>query len=409
MNEAERAAAFASQADRSRELAAGYVQQAVTTAATVRALRDNISLVLSQFKIEHRWSGTRLDIKGPDGEWVEGVDLRGPQGATGSGWAMEAAIEEDGERRVVRVVDWFGGAGDKPTTGQYVGVSGFVEDASSAIDVRGATGATGDQGVPGAVESVGVSVPTGFSISNSPVISSGTMVITYASGYQGFTTAQSNKLAAIEAAADVTDTENVTAAGALMDSEVTSLSGIKSLTVQDNVTVSTFGASLVGNTTAGDARGTLGLGSAAAVDTGTSGATIPLLNGANTWGAEQNFADSLLTRPLLKDYGEKVNVIGSIGGGTQDIDLTLGNVVTGTVDTSTTTFTFSDPTATGNACSFTLILTNGGSQTINWPASVDWAGATAPTLTASGVDVLVFTTLDGGTTWYGFAAGIAMA
>jgi hypothetical protein len=118
--------------------------------------------------------------------------------------------------------------------------------------------------------------------------------------------------------------------------------------------------------------------------------------------------DNLVTRPKLQDYGEAVNAIGSIGGGTQDIDLELGNVVTGTVDTSTTTFTFSNPPASGTAGSFTLILTNGGSETVNWPASVDWAGGAAPALTASGVDVLTFVTTDGGTTWYGFAAGLDM-
>ena len=104
-------------------------------------------------------------------------------------------------------------------------------------------------------------------------------------------------------------------------------------------------------------------------------------------------------------YSEDVNAIGSTGGGTQDIDLTLGNVVTATVDTSANTFTFSNPPASGKAGSFTLILTNGGSQTVNFPASVDWAGGTAPTLTTSGVDVLTFTTVDGGTIWYGFLAG----
>jgi len=56
-----------------------------------------------------------------------------------------------------------------------------------------------------------------------------------------------------------------------------------------------------------------------------------------------------------------------------------------------------------------LILTNGGSQTVTWPASVDWAAATAPTLTSSGVDVLIFTTVDAGTIWYGFAAGLTMS
>jgi hypothetical protein len=121
-----------------------------------------------------------------------------------------------------------------------------------------------------------------------------------------------------------------------------------------------------------------------------------------------NFADGVVQRPEIKDYAETVNAIGSIGGGTQDIDVTAGNVVTGTVDTSTTTFTFSNPSATGKCCSFTLILTNGGSQTVNWPASVDWAGGTEPTLTTSGIDVFGFLTLDAGTIWYGFAGGLDM-
>ena len=93
-------------------------------------------------------------------------------------------------------------------------------------------------------------------------------------------------------------------------------------------------------------------------------------------GGYINFQDEQAIRPEIKDYAETVNAIGGTGGGTQDIDVTAGNVVTATVDTSTNTFTFSNPSATGRACSFTLILTNGGSQTVNWPSSVDWAGGT---------------------------------
>tara|TARA_Y100000310_G_scaffold255681_1_gene263199 strand:+ start:444 stop:944 length:501 start_codon:yes stop_codon:yes gene_type:complete len=114
----------------------------------------------------------------------------------------------------------------------------------------------------------------------------------------------------------------------------------------------------------------------------------------------------VFSKPEIKDYSETVSALGDLGGGTDDIDLKLGNVVTATVSTSTETFTFSNPPASGKAGSFTLILTNGGSQTVNWPGSVDWAGGTAPTLTASGVDVLTFITTDGGTTWLGFAAGL---
>jgi len=110
--------------------------------------------------------------------------------------------------------------------------------------------------------------------------------------------------------------------------------------------------------------------------------------------------DNIVSKINLKDYGEVTNAIGSTGGGTQDIDLTLGNSVSATVDTSANTFTFSNPTASDELCGFTLMLTAGISQTVNWPATVDWAEATAPTLTA-GVDCLVFWTIDGGTIWNG--------
>ena len=87
-----------------------------------------------------------------------------------------------------------------------------------------------------------------------------------------------------------------------------------------------------------------------------------------------------------------------------DIDLTLGNYYTRTIS-GTTTLTVSNVPATGTAASFILDLTNGGSATINWWTGVKWAGGTAPTLTASGRDVLGFFTYDGGTTWTGLVLG----
>lgn len=126
--------------------------------------------------------------------------------------------------------------------------------------------------------------------------------------------------------------------------------------------------------------------------------------GANTFTGTQNFADNTLQRANLLDYGEVTNAIGGTGGGTQDIDLTAGNCVSATVDTSANTFTFSNPTASDELCGFVLFLTNGGSQTVTWPSSVDWPAATAPTLSATGVDILVFQTINGGTTWHGQVA-----
>ena len=121
-----------------------------------------------------------------------------------------------------------------------------------------------------------------------------------------------------------------------------------------------------------------------------------------------NHVDYQVQRPYFLDFAETVNAIGDTGGGSDNIDISAGNVATATVSTGTQTFVFTNPSATGRSCSFTLILTNGGSQTVNWPAAVDWAGGTEPTLTSSGIDILTFTTVDAGVIWYGFAAGIDM-
>ena len=111
---------------------------------------------------------------------------------------------------------------------------------------------------------------------------------------------------------------------------------------------------------------------------------------------------------VIEAYGEEVNVIGATGGGTQDINLASGNVVTATVNTSANTFTFSNPPATGKAGSFTLKWVQDASdRTVTWPGTVDWAGGSAPDVTSGSgkVDMYVFTTFDAGTTWYGFQSG----
>ena len=79
--------------------------------------------------------------------------------------------------------------------------------------------------------------------------------------------------------------------------------------------------------------------------------------------------------------------------------------------TENVTYTFSNPAASGKVSMFSLkVIQDSSARTITWPSSVDWAAATAPTLTATnnGVDVFVFFTIDGGTTYYGFTAGQAM-
>ena len=103
---------------------------------------------------------------------------------------------------------------------------------------------------------------------------------------------------------------------------------------------------------------------------------------------------------------------------TSSSNATAVNLRTGTnfshTFTENTTFTFSNPASSGKMSAFTLKLVqdSGASGfTVTWPSSVDWPAATAPTLTATAnaVDYFVFITHDGGTTYYGFTAGQALA
>jgi len=92
------------------------------------------------------------------------------------------------------------------------------------------------------------------------------------------------------------------------------------------------------------------------------------------------------------------------------INLRDGNVFTHTLSENVT-YTFSNPAANGRASAFILkVVQDSSARTITWPGSVDWAAATAPTITATnaGVDVFAFITVDGGTNYYGFTLGQAM-
>lgn len=116
---------------------------------------------------------------------------------------------------------------------------------------------------------------------------------------------------------------------------------------------------------------------------------------ANVKATTQQVVDAAMTTGLTRQ------ALGSINTNTT-IDWSVGSYVTATIG-GALTFTFSNPAPTGNACVAYLQLTNGGSAVITWPGSVTWSGGTAPTLRASGVDLLRFYTQDNGTTWFGTA------
>ena len=123
--------------------------------------------------------------------------------------------------------------------------------------------------------------------------------------------------------------------------------------------------------------------------------------------------DVNVTGELIVDsYNETYVAVTSTTNATT-VDCEAGNTFMHTL-TEATTFTFSSPPVTGTGYTMSIEIIQDAGATgfaVTWPAAVDWPAATAPTLTAtaSAVDVFIFTTRDGGTTWYGFTAGQALA
>ena len=161
--------------------------------------------------------------------------------------------------------------------------------------------------------------------------------------------------------------------------------------------------------TGGNASGTWGInitGNAGTVSS-ISGAQVTAAlgytpangSGAGSINGTQNYQDNILVRAAIQDYSLVHNALTNVSGGTT-INMELGNYVSATA-VGAVTWIFSNPPTGARAGSIILELTNGGAYTQYWPAAIRWPSGSAPSLAASGVDVLVFITDDGGANWRG--------
>ena len=89
----------------------------------------------------------------------------------------------------------------------------------------------------------------------------------------------------------------------------------------------------------------------------------------------------------------------TLDSSTSVIDATISSGFVKTI-TGTTTFSFAS-IPSGVFCSVMVMLVNGGDYVVSWPQSVKWSRNETPDLTPGGIDVLMFTTFNGGTTWFG--------
>lgn len=135
----------------------------------------------------------------------------------------------------------------------------------------------------------------------------------------------------------------------------------------------------------------------------TATSTNTLTNKTITFAGNTLTGVAPTTTPTLTGVKET-----KVAMGANDIDLSAGNYFTYTLS-GAQTLTVSNVASSGSVSAFVLEVTNGGSAALTFFSGVTWAAATAPTLTAAGVDTLAFFTSDGGTTWRGFVLGLGMA
>jgi hypothetical protein len=318
-----------------------------------------------------------------------------------------------------------------------LGTIGNIADGGT-LSVTGASTLTGNTTVGGTLAVTGASTLTGNLKENgsitqagiaAPAVSSaGQGIIYFDSGSNTFEISQNGgayspiatmassgaylpltggTLSGPMSGTSISTSGNITDGGTLGVTGATTLSTLStSGNIADGGTLGVTGATTLsslstsGNTSVG---GTLGV-TGASTFTGnvgigtTSPSTALQVNGTTTTTAAK-VTGNLQTTQVTETA---VN-LGSSLSGTVTLNLASGTYFYGTL-TGSTTFAVSNAAAAGLVSSFTLELTNGGSQAVSWMSGTKWPSGTVPTLTSSGTDILVCSTRDGATTWRCVAA-----
>ena len=137
------------------------------------------------------------------------------------------------------------------------------------------------------------------------------------------------------------------------------------------------------------------------ITTGTSDG----LNVANAslTNVSVDFVGNLATQPKLKFYNIEGSALG-VTSGNVTISLADANFYSATTNANAT-WTFANASPANTLSGVVLALSNGGADTQTW-TNVAWSGGVAPSLTASGLDILVFVSYDAGANWNGMPASL---
>lgn len=324
----------------------------------------------------------------------------------------------------------------------FVDEDNMVSDSATLIPTQQSVKAYVDSqvggGGSGTVTSVAMTVPTGLTISGSPITTSGTLAVAYDTGYAIPTTAKQTQwdtaygwgdhsVAGYLTSYTETDTlDSVTGRGATTTNDISvgDITADQSLTLANGAKVvissgnSAFTDFLGGSTDNTSDDGLFAFYGGRAYNQGAGvilygddHATLPnVISFRNTTYVERLAINADGTASFKNGVQENQNAVTS-SSGSLTIDCTDGNVFSLALSENVTSTTFSNPPSSGTAFGFSLFVTQDATaRTITWPAAVAWPSGTAPTLstTSGDVDVFTFTTFNGGTTWYGIVSGQAL-
>ncbi len=191
-----------------------------------------------------------------------------------------------------------------------------------------------------------------------------------------FDSTSSSKLAGIETGADVTDTANVTAAGALMDSEVDA--DIKTLSLPANTTISTFAKTILDDADASAVRTTIGAGTSN-LALGTS-STTALAGDTTTISSSQ--ASAITANTAKNSYPSAdatkvgfISVTQAVDLDTLESDVATNNAKVGITTTQANNITANNAKISFDSTSSTKLGTIEENADVTDTANVTAAGA----------------------------------